>query len=261
MGNLTVDEILAMQLAGVQASEIMSSKLTADTVDDSYDQYGDEACDILDRQEDAGVVSLTFQDANFPKSLKRLGADCPPLIHCLGNRSLMGDESKCVAIIGARGCTKDGFRKARELGERFASEGNVIISGLALGCDKAAHEGCLDAGGKTIAIVGSGLDIIFPSENVGLQKRILENGGLIVSEQHFGIKASGKTLVARNRLQAGLSRAVILAECPAHSGSLHTMRFARKYHRESLAAIFPVWNKDNEGNHNLIKDKFAKPIS
>ena len=172
----------------------------------------------------------------------------------------MADESKCIAIIGARACSKDGYRKAHDLGEKYASEGNVIVSGLALGYDKAAHEGCLDAGGKTIAVVGNGLDIIFPSENASLQKRILDNGGLILSEQYFGIKANGKTLVARNRLQAGLSRAVILAECPAHSGSLHTMRFARKYHRESLAAAFPMWNNDNEGNHNLIKDKLAKPL-
>ena len=91
------------------------------------------------------------------------------------------------------------------------------VSGLAIGCDKAAHEGCLDAGGQTIAIVASGLNIVHPKENAPLQQRILENGGLILSEQPFGVKANPTRLVARNRLQAALSNTVILAECPQQS--------------------------------------------
>ena len=129
----------------------------------------------------------------------------------------------------------------------------MIVSGLALGCDSSAHIGCLDARGKTIAIVGSGLDIVHPRENIALQKRILENGGLILSEQPIEVKASPRTLVQRNRLQSGLSETVILAQCPAESGSLHTMRFARKYRKKSLAVKYAKRNEANAGNFNLIE--------
>lgn len=103
------------------------------------------------------------------------------------------------------------MRKAYEFGKRFAEEGNIIVSGLALGCDKAAHDGCLDAGGKTIAIVASGFNIIHPKENSSLQQLILDNGGLVLSEHPLGIKANPSRLIARTRLQAALSEAVILS--------------------------------------------------
>ena len=136
----------------------------------------------------------------------------------------------------------------------------MIVSGLALGCDASAHRGCLDAGGATIAIVGSGLNICHPRENKSLEEAILGNGGLLLSEQVIGTKANPTRLVARNRLQAALSDAVILAQCPAQSGSLHTMRFARQYHKKSLAATFPHRADANAGNYALIDANLAKPI-
>lgn len=211
-------------------------------------------------QEWQGVVTLTFQDANFPTSLKRIGDDCPPMIHCLGDLSLINPYGKRIAIIGARAASPVGNRKAYELGRKFAEEGNIIVSGLALGCDKSAHEGCLDAGGKTIAIVATGLDMVHPKENVSLQQRILDSGGLVLSEQPFGTKANPKRLVSRNRLQAALSEAVVLAECPEKSGSLHTMRFARKYHKQCLVASYPSYSHINAGNELLINQNLASQI-
>lgn len=131
----------------------------------------------MEIQQDHGVVTLTFQDENFPRLLRRIGNDCPPMIHCLGDLSLLTPTVKHIAVIGARAASPVGNRKAYELGRKFSEEGNIIVSGLALGCDKAAHEGCLDAGGKTIAIVASGLNFVHPKENKPLQQRILENGG------------------------------------------------------------------------------------
>lgn len=135
-----------------------------------------------------------------------------------------------------------------------------MVSGLVLGCDAAAHRGCLDVKGGTIAIVGNGLDVTHPRENKVLEESILRNGGLMLSEQPIGVKAKPTRLVARNRLQAALSEAVILAQCPAQSGSLHTMRFARMYGRESLAATFPRRTEANAGNYDLIEQNLAKPI-
>lgn len=174
--------------------------------------------------------------------------------------SLLDPKANRIAIIGARAASPIGQRKAYELGKQFAEEGNIIVSGLALGCDKAAHEGCLDVGGQTIAIAASGLNIVHPKENASLQQRILENGGLILSEQPFGVKANPTRLVARNRLQAALSNTVILAECPQQSGSMHTMRFARRYHKCCLVVSYPEYNDKNAGNELLIKLNLAKNI-
>ena len=116
------------------------------------------------------------------------------------------------------------------------------------------------SGRKTIAIVGSGLDIFHPIENSELKKRILEAGGLSLSEQLLKQKASPRTLVARNRLQAALSETVILAECPIKSGSLHTMRFARDYKKQSLAVEFPERTEYNAGNFDLINKQLAAPL-
>ena len=182
------------------------------------------------------------------------------MIHCLGDMSLLNPKANRIAIIGARAASSAGLKKAYELGKQFAEEGNIIVSGLALGCDKAAHEGCLDAGGRTIAIVASGLNIVHPKENASLQQRILENGGLILSEQPFGVKANPTRLVARNRLQAALSNTVVLAECPEQSGSMHTMRFARKYHKRCLVVSYMEYNDKNAGNELLINLNLARSI-
>ena len=99
-----------------------------------------------------------------------------------------------------------------------------------------------------------------PRENTALQQQILENNGLILSEQVIGVKANPTRLVARNRLQAALSEAVILAQCPAHSGSLHTMRFARQYRKQCYAATFPKRTEANAGNYNLLDNHLAKPL-
>ena len=189
-------------------------------------------------QEEYGITTLTFQDECFPYSLRKIGHDCPPIIYCLGDMSLLTTETNRIAIIGARAASPSGLKKAYELGKQFAEEGSIIVSGLALGCDKAAHEGCLDAG----------------------QQRILENGGLILSEQPFGVKANPTRLVARNRLQAALSSTVILTECPEQSGSMHTMRFARKYHKRCLVVSYPEYNDKNAGNELLINLNLANAI-
>lgn len=214
----------------------------------------------MSMQEEHGITTLTFQDELFPYSLRKIGHDCPPIIHCLGDMSLLATEANRIAIIGARAASPSGLKKAYELGKQFAEEGNIIVSGLAFGCDKAAHEGCLDADGRTIAIVASGLNITHPIENAPLQQRILENGGLILSEQPFGVKANPTRLVARNRLQAALSSTVILAECPQQSGSMHTMRFARKYHKRCLVVSYPEYSDKNAGNELLINLNLARSI-
>lgn len=261
-GVITLDkeDILCMQYAGMSASPIMNPNLQPEDYAEAYASYIDKAKEILMMQEERNVVTLTFQDEALPQSFRKIRYDCPPLIHCLGDLSLLNSTDKRIAIIGARAASPAGNRKAYELGRKLAEEGNIIVSGLAFGCDKAAHEGYLDAGGKTIAIVASGLNIVHPVENAPLQQQILDNSGLILSEHPFGVKANPTRLIARNRLQAALSKMVILAECPEHSGSMHTMRFARKYHKQCFAASYPKYSDINAGNELLLTQNLAKPI-
>lgn len=204
-------------------------------------------------------VSISCHDKGFPERLSAIGEDCPSVIYCKGNIALLHSE-KTVAVIGARAADKEGCDKAYQLGAEYARNGYVVVSGLALGCDTVAHWGCLDAGGATIAIVGSGLDITHPRENKVLEQAILDNGGLILSEQAPGVKANPTRLVARCRLQAALSDIVILAQCPARSGSLHTMRFARKYGKQCFAAVYSRRTEANAGNYILIDNNLSKTI-
>lgn len=197
------------------------------------------------------IITINKNDPRFPKAFKAIGSECPEKIYALGNLDLLKSEDM-VAIIGSRKASRLGNHAAYTLGARFAKEGKVIVSGLALGCDTAAHRGCLSVDGHTIAIVATGLDLTHPQENVPLQEDILRKGGLIISEQPLGTKANPSCLVARNRLQAALSQTVIVAECPEHSGTMHTVRYAQKYGKRVVAVHFKRDNEKNSGNRFIV---------
>lgn len=205
------------------------------------------------------ITTLDRTDSRFPTRFIAIGADCPARIYCIGNLDIL-NHINTVAVIGARRCDRAGYRRAYELAYDQAKTGAVVVSGLALGCDTAAHWGAIDAGGRTIAVVGNGLNHAHPKENAQLQAKIIETGGLIVSEQRPDIHANPTTLIARNRLQAALSDIVILAQCPNPSGSLHTMCFARKYHKSCQAATYPRPSDYDAGNRYLIEENLARPI-
>lgn len=261
---LTIEEIQCLIWFGLTPHQIRNTDLAAfdrlyDENKGQFDKWLDKAEHLFDKEYEIGVKVISIQDDNYPINLSAIGYDAPPLIHLLGNSKLI-ERTDSVAIIGARAADRQGLDAAFSLAAKYASDAKVIVSGLALGCDKFAHEGCLSVGGETIAIVASGLDTTHPKENIPLQKRILENNGLMLSEQPFGVKANPSRLVARNRLQAALSESVILAQCPEQSGSMHTMRFARKYHKKNYAIEFPKYTEINGGNRLLIESKQAIPL-
>lgn len=198
------------------------------------------------------IISISVNDPNFPHRLREIGDDCPDVIDCLGNVSLLG-RNDMVAIIGARNADHTGIELAHELGVRFST--NVVVSGLARGIDTAAHWGCVDAEQLTIAVVGTGLDKVHPKENAMLQQRILETGGLIVSELPAGTKASPRTLVARTRLQMALANEVIVVECEKESGTMHAVDYAIKYNKP-IYAIKNAWS----GNQFLLNNNIAKVL-
>ena len=199
----------------------------------------------------AQIITINKNDELFPESFRAIGEECPERIYVMGDLDLLKSEHM-VAIIGSRKATRAGNSKAYELGLNYAKKGYVVVSGLAIGCDAAAHRGCVAGDGGTIAIVATGLDKVHPYENIPLQEKILRNGGLILSEQPLGIKANPTRLVARNRLQAALSEEVVVAECHVHSGTMHTVRFAQKYGKIIKAAKFPYNKEENSGNKYII---------
>ena len=207
------------------------------------------------------IITVDKTDSRYPKEFLAIGEDAPKRIYAIGNIELLKREHK-VAVIGSRNTSRKGWDCAYKLGAKFAKAGTVVVSGLALGCDGAAHEGCLAAKGETIAIVATGLDIVHPKEHIDLQKRILEAGGLILSEQPLRTKANPTRLVARNRLQAALSEKVVVAECPEHSGTMHTVRFAKQYGKEVTAVRFDNWNDNNSGNRFILENHGeAEPLN
>ena len=199
----------------------------------------------------AQIITINKNDKIFPEAFRAIGEYCPERIYVMGNLDLLKSEHM-VAIIGSRKATRAGNSKAYELGLNYAKKGYVVVSGLALGCDAAAHRGCMAGDGGTIAIVATGLDIVHPYENIPLQEEILRKGGLVLSEQPLGVKANPTRLVAKNRLQAALSEEVVVAECPIRSGTMHTVRFAQKYGKTIKAANFPYNKEENSGNKYII---------
>lgn len=207
----------------------------------------------------AQIITINKEDELFPEAFKAIGDDCPERIYAMGNLDLLKRE-RMVAIIGSRKATRTGNNKAYDLGVSYAKKGYVVVSGLALGCDASAHRGCMAADGGTIAIVATGLNLVHPRENIPLQEEILQKGGLILSEQPLGVKANPTRLVARNRLQAALSEEIVVAECPEHSGTMHTVRFAQKYSKKVKAARLPYDKEENSGNKYIIDTGIGEGI-
>ena len=207
----------------------------------------------------AQIITINKEDELFPEAFKAIGEDCPERIYAMGNLDLLKRE-RMVAIIGSRKATRTGNNKAYDLGVSYSKKGYVVVSGLALGCDASAHRGCMAADGGTIAIVATGLNLVHPRENIPLQEEILQKGGLILSEQPLGVKANPTRLVARNRLQAALSEEIVVAECPEHSGTMHTVRFAQKYSKKVKAARLPYDKEENSGNKYIIDTGIGEGI-
>ena len=265
-----VDELLALQLQGTipkqMPGDVQTNGYLREIAQKSRRELG-KARYILEKQAKAGVETIPYYADEYPRHFCGLGNDAPHLIHVLGNRELLNREDN-VTIIGSRAADRDGLAAASRMAEQIGGAGHVVISGLAEGCDTAAHRGCLDAGGQTVAIVASGLDIVYPKSNKALQDEILANGGAVLSEHPFGVKANPTRLVARCRMQVVLTQSVIVAQCPVVSGTMYAVHFAQEYNEYSYdgwessiyAVSFAEWNERNSGNEYLLDSGRAVPI-
>lgn len=171
-------------------------------------------------------------------------------------------DALCVAIVGTRKCTSYGKEAAYDIAFELAKQKIVIVSGLAVGIDTIAHQAALDAGGHTVAVLGSGLDpsVLFPAQNRALATRIVRSGGMVISEYEPMLKATLWTFPQRNRIIAGMAKAVVVIEAREKSGALITARFATEYNRDLFALPGSIFAETSRGTNWLIKQG-AFPIS
>jgi len=200
------------------------------------------------------INRVSLGEAGYPTLLKEV-PNPPKEIFYLGNfldKSLVKPPK--IAIVGTRKATAYGRAVAKEMAQKFVKKGIVVVSGLAMGIDTAAHEGALLGGGKTIAVLACGLDLIYPRQNENLAKMIIETGGAIISEYPAGTLAMKHQFLERNRIVSGLSIATIVVEAPNESGALVTARLAAEQGREVFVVPGPMNHSNYLGSHKLVRD-------
>ena len=201
------------------------------------------------RAREAGVRIVPFIDPHYPARLRAI-ADPPPLLYVKGEFSAA--DEKAVAIVGSRSASDYGRKVARNICRGLASLGFTVVSGMARGIDGTAHESALDGGGRTIAVLGSGVDRIYPPEHEGLSERIARQGA-VISELSLGARPVAFNFPARNRLISGLSLGVVVVEATEKSGSLITAAHALEQNREIFAVPGEVGSSRSRGAHRLIR--------
>lgn len=204
----------------------------------------------LERCDRLGVRVITFKDGVFPRSLLEL-EDAPLVLYAKGAGFSPGSDA--VAVVGTRRCSSYAAAVARDIGARGAAESVCVISGGAKGIDAAAHVGCLEGGGRTIAVMGTGIDQVYPSDHRALFERITERGALI-SEYPLGASGEAWRFPRRNRIIAGMASRTIVVEAPHKSGAMITARIASEAGREVWAVPGRIGDERCAGSNRLIFD-------
>ncbi len=231
-------------------SELSAAGMDSRTIDAIVEARGRLSAEAeLERLRRTGVSALTMADAAYPEMLRQIYAP-PSVLYLKGE--LKEEDGLAIAIVGTRNASAYGREATRSIASELARRGVCVVSGLARGIDTAAHRAALEAGGRTLAVLGSGVDVIYPSENRALATRVSEQGALL-SEYPPGTKPDAPHFPQRNRIISGLSRAVLVAEAPTTSGALITADFALEQGREVMAVPGPIRSPASRGCHQLIQ--------
>ncbi len=196
------------------------------------------------------IKIITINDKLYPKLLKDI-YDPPVVLYVLGNEKILNDVS--IAIIGCRECTKYGENMAKYFAYNLSKRGVNVVSGLAKGIDSYAHIGTIYAKSKTIAVLGNGLDMIYPKENEIIANKIIELGGCILSEYPIGTKPEKVNFPARNRIISGLSNGIIVVEAKKKSGTMITVDFALEQGRDVFVVPGNITSLNSVGTNELIR--------
>lgn len=247
-------------LHGFEASKKYRPSMYIPSLNEIENAYA-KALAVLRMCDEQGVRVLTVDDIHYPARLREL-PDKPLLLYVKGSVTALNTKYS-IAAIGTREPSEFGRRAGYRLAQLFTERGFSIVSGLATGCDKIAHQACLDARGCTVAVLASGVDYIYPRENKALAADILDKGGCLVSEYEPGIKPQPSYFIARDRLQSGLSDAVVVIETAVKGGTMHTVKFSELQHRRLACLSHPAAHRFHDkaqGNNMLIAEKSAFPL-
>ena len=244
-------------LARIAAGEYVERKRGGISLQDALSSI--DVSQIMEQMESVEAFLITREDSDWPGSLDDLKA--PPIaLIGRGTRSVLEGVSNSLSIVGTRNPTEYGIRVAGDFAAGAIDRGWSIVSGGAFGIDSAAHRGALLAEGETIAILGGGVNSIFPSGNDRLFRQILENG-LLLSEVLPNVHAIPARFLIRNRLIAAISRATVVVEAAFRSGSLRTARDASEIFRPVLAVPGPINSPTSDGCHRLIGERTAEIVT
>ncbi len=203
----------------------------------------------LEKLKAEGIKIVTIEDNDYPKSLRTI-YDPPYVLYYQG--SLEAVDSTCIAVVGSRKATPYGIDQAERLGQDLAQQRITVVSGMARGIDTAAHRGALKGKGLTLAVLGSGINVIYPKENTKIYHEIIDSGA-VISEFPYNTNPEPGNFPIRNRIISGLSQGVVVVEAKKKSGALITADFALEQGRDVFAIPGPVSSPNSEGTNNLIK--------
>lgn len=214
-----------------------------------YLKHNPEQLKEWERIQQKGIQVICFEDSDYPVLLRSI-SNPPYVLYVIGDISLT--ENLCVAVVGSRIATAYGKMASRKFGLELVQNNITVVSGMARGIDTEAQLGALEGNGHTIAVLGSGLDVVYPRENIRIFKQICETG-LAVSEYPLRTPPDAGNFPARNRIISGLSRGVMVIEAMEKSGALITVDFALEQGRDVFAVPGPINSKNSAGTNNLIK--------
>jgi DNA processing protein len=209
-----------------------------------------------------GITVLLYGSPDYPAALYAL-PDAPPVLYVRGSVAAL-QHPRPIAVVGTRKPTALGIEFARWVGRTLAEQNICVVSGLALGSDALAHQGTLDHGGITVAVLAHGLDMVSPARHRELANAILDEGGTLVAEYPPHTRAYPGNFVQRNRIQIGLARGLLVVETSVDGGTMHTVSFARDQ-RKPIACLDPgaepVDDEQRQGNRLLLEKQWAVPVS
>lgn len=237
--NLSKKELMEVQGIG----EVVANEILKQEYRENLEKY-------LNYMKQNKIGMITIMDKDYPESLKKL-YDSPITLFYKGNKQLL--KKKSIAIVGCRQCSEYGKKVSFGFSYELAKHGQVIVSGMARGIDAYAHRGCLNANGKTIAVLGSGVDQVYPKENLGLYEEIIKSEGLILSEYIIGTKPNKMNFPARNRIISTLAESLLVVEAKKKSGTLITVDFALEQGKEIFVIPGNITSENSNGTNELIK--------
>ncbi|TVQ66696.1 MAG: DNA-protecting protein DprA [Balneolaceae bacterium] len=244
--SIPVNRLLSIDGIGVSSANNISS----------FDGW-DDVDEIIGMTERAGADLIAFDDPHYPELLRHI-FDPPVLLWVLGEKETLSNDG--LAVIGTRNPGRYGKEQAEKWSARIVSSGLMVNSGLAYGVDTIAHQTTLNNGGRTVAVLGSGIDVIYPARNKSLVKAIIDKGGAVITEYLPGTKPVAVNFPGRNRIVSGMSHGVIVIESKIKGGSMITARYALDQNREVFVVPHPLGDLSGEGCNYLIKTAQGKLI-